>query len=220
MIGKESTAGMSAAVVELFWLPLGAGPRRQLVRLSGRVYERLMACRESRPRQLLYHSALRVRLGNDDHVVEMAPVWSSRAAERGAVAWGPVGLPWLGRSRYFRYEVRCWLHGIIDDWAYAVQSPVNIPTDLPRARRLLELVPDFPTLTWGMDELGAGDMWNSNSLISWVLTVSGHDLSTIEPPHGGRAPGWSAGLTCAALTRSSRDTAIASASRSRSPAVS
>jgi hypothetical protein len=190
------------------------------VRLSGRVYELVVARRSGRRPQPLFHSALRVRVVDQDHVVEMAPVWSSRVAERGAVAWGPVGLPWLGRSRLFRYEVRCWRHGTIDDRAYAVQSPVRIPTDEQRARRLLESVPQFPTATWGLDELGVGDMWNSNSLTSWVLAVSGHDTSTIEPPHEGRAPGWSAGLASAALTRSSRDTAIASASRSKSPVLS
>lgn len=190
-----TTAG--AAVVELYWLPLGAGPGRQLVRLSGRLYERLSAHRGGRPPQALFHSALRVWVHGEDHVVEMAPVWSSSAPGRGAVCEGPVGLPWLGRSRFFRYEVWCWRDGIIDDRAYAVQSPVLVGTDELHAARLLESVVRFPALTWGLDEKGAGERWNSNSLISWVLAVSGHDTSTIEPPRGGRAPGWNAGLACA-----------------------
>jgi hypothetical protein len=184
--------------VELYWIPLGAGPGNGLVRLSGRLYERFAAHRARRPRQALYHSALRVRLDSETYVIEMAPVWSSSLEERGTVSEGPVGLRWLGRSRLFRYEVRRWRHGIIDDRAYAVQSPVMVVTDRKRTARLLELVPAFPTATWGLDELRTGEMWNSNSLTSWVLATSGHDIDGFTPPEGGRAPGWQAGLVQAA----------------------
>ena len=152
--------------VELYWIPLGAGPGNALVRFSGRLYERLAAHRDGRPRQELFHTALRVRLGAESYVIEMAPVWSNSAEERGTVSVGPVGLPWLGRSRFFRYEVRCWRNGFIDDRAYAVQSPVSVRSDRAHAARLLDLVPLFPTTTWGRDELRTGEMWNSNSLTS------------------------------------------------------
>lgn len=190
----EATPESREGAVDLFWLPLGAGAGNQIVRLSGRVYERLAAWRDRRPRQALYHSALRVRVGDERFVIEMAPVWSNGATERGAVREGPVGLPWLGRSRLFRYEVRRWRDGTIDDIAYAVESPQRLSADHEHAARLLERVPDFPTATWGLDELGAGEMWNSNSLVSWLLPVSGHDIDAITPPAGGRAPGWHAGM--------------------------
>ena len=41
-------------------------------------------------------------------------------------------------------------------------------------------------------------MWNSNSLISWLLARSGIETAPIHPPLGGRAPGWHAGLVVAA----------------------
>jgi hypothetical protein len=41
-------------------------------------------------------------------------------------------------------------------------------------------------------------MWNSSSLIAWLLAGNGHDLDFVEPPIGGRAPGWSAGVVVAA----------------------
>ena len=62
-----------------------------------------------------------------------------------------------------------------------------------RARALLDLVDAFPNSTWGRDEQGAGEMWNSNSLTSWLLVRSGHDLTNVRPPERGRAPGWDAG---------------------------
>jgi len=62
---------------------------------------------------------------------------------------------------------------------------------------VLELVPEFPTHTWGRDELSAGEMWNSNSLASWLLARAGLGTSDIGPPPGGRAPGWEAGLIVA-----------------------
>ena len=110
---------------------------------------------------------------------------------------GPVGLRVLGCSRYFRYEVRRWCNGVIPDVAEAVASPRRLSIDADRARRVLELVAKFPAVTWGRDELHAGEMWNSNSLISWLLARTGHDTDRIQPPAHGRAPGWSAGLVIA-----------------------
>lgn len=191
--GADGSSG-DAAAVELYWLPLGAGPGNQVVRLSGHLYERMAARRGGRDPQALFHSALRVRLGGARYVIEMAPVWSSKTPDRGAVGEGPVGSRWLGRTRLFRYEVRRWRDGLIDDIAYAVDSPVSISTDPEHAARLLDQVPSFPAVTWGLDELGTGEMWNSNSLISWLLASSGHDVAGIVPPRHGRVPGWRAGL--------------------------
>ena len=60
--------------------------------------------------------------------------------------------------------------------------------------RLLDLVTDVPTPVWGRDELGLGEMWNSNSVIAWLLRHAGVDAASLSPPRGGRAPGWAAGL--------------------------
>jgi hypothetical protein len=40
-------------------------------------------------------------------------------------------------------------------------------------------------------------MWNSNSVIAWLVAQSGLPTDSIRPPAGGRAPGWQAGLTVA-----------------------
>jgi hypothetical protein len=96
-----------------------------------------------------------------------------------------------------RYEVRRWRDGIIPDVAEAVDSPHRLTDDPDCAQRLVELVSHVPTLVWGRDELGAGEMWNSNSLISWLIARSGLDVESIEPPLGGRAPGWRAGIVMA-----------------------
>ena len=183
--------------IELYWLPLGAGPGGAVVRWSGRLYETLSATRARRPRRSLYHAALLVHLDRIATAVEMAPVWSHQG-DRGVVAEGPVGSPALGRSRLFRYEVRCWNGGTIPDLTEAVGDPVLVTDDRRTARRLLDLVPDVPTLTWGRDEIHAGEMWNSNSFIAWLLARSDLDTTAIGPPAGGRAPGWDAGIRAAA----------------------
>ena len=190
------------AGVLLYWLPLGAGGH--FVRWNGRIYEALAARRNHRAARDLYHSALEVRLGPDRFVIEMAPVWTVRDAGRGVVREGPVGAPWLGRSAAFRYEVRRWRMGRIPDVADAVDSPRQVSRDVDRAERLLELVPQVPVLTWGRDELRTGDMWNSNSLISWLLVRSGHDITAISAPTHGRAPGWDAGRILAARQQLAR----------------
>jgi hypothetical protein len=112
-------------------------------------------------------------------------------------AGGAVGARWAGRFRIFRYEVRRWRDGVIPDVGEAVDSPRRLTDDADYARRLLDLVPSLPTPVWGRDELATGEMWNSNSVISWLIASSGLDPDSIQPPDGGRAPGWRAGLVVA-----------------------
>lgn len=183
--------------IDLYWIPLGAGAGGAVVRWSGRTYEAITAVLARRPRSALFHSALKVSLSGMTTAIEMAPVWIQRG-ERGVISEGPVGAHVLGRSRLFRYEVRCWRGGSIPDLAAAVGGPVRVSSDQRTAQRVLDLVPQFPTRTWGRDELGVGDMWNSNSLVSWLLARAELDTNGICPPQGGRAPGWDAGLVAAA----------------------
>jgi hypothetical protein len=181
--------------INLYWLPLGAGGHS--VRLNGRVFEAVAARFERRDRCDLYHSGLEVDVPEGRFVIEMTPIRPSDGAERGVVAEGPVGARAAGRFRLFRYEVRRWREGTIPDIAEAVDSPCRVSDDVDRARQLLELVPLVPTPVWGRDELRAGEMWNSNSLISWLIVRSGLSIESIRLPPHGRAPGWRAGIVVA-----------------------
>lgn len=181
--------------IDLYWLPLGAGGR--VVPRCGRAFERLSAARDHRSAQPLFHSALEIVREGICYVIEMAPAWSSTDPERGVVVVGPVGLRPLGRLRLFRYEVRCWPRGRIPDVAWAVGGPRRLTDRDALGARVLTQVTRVPALTWGRDDLGLGDMWNSNSLVAWLLSTSGLDTAALRPPRGGRAPGWSAGLALA-----------------------
>jgi hypothetical protein len=181
--------------VDLYWLPLGAGGH--FVRLNGRLYEAVAARLARRPVCDLYHSALEVRVPEGRFVIESAPIRAGDGPERGIVGEGPVGSRWAGRMQIFRYEMRCWRDGVIPDVAEAVDSPRRLTDDPERARQLLALAPSLPTPVWGRDELHAGEMWNSNSIIAWLIARSGLDAEAIRPPVGGRAPGWDAGLAVA-----------------------
>ena len=187
---RESRPG-----VDLYWLPLGAGGHS--VRLNGRVFEAIVARLEKRPTKDLYHSALIVTVPEGEFVIEQAPVRDGNGARRGVVAEGAVGSRWAGSLRIFRYEIRRWRDGVIPDVDEAVESPQRLTNDPVLAQRILELVPDVPTPVWGRDELQAGEMWNSNSLISWLIARSGLDVEAMHAPAGGRAPGWGAGLVVA-----------------------
>jgi hypothetical protein len=165
--------------------------------MSGRLYEALKGALEHRARLDLYHSALEITLPSHRFIIESAPIPNLRGSERGVVAEGPVGMQWLGRFRVFRYEIRVWAGGSIPDLDYAVSSPVRVVTDTERAERVIELAPHVPTPVWGRDELRTGDMWNSNSLISWLLARADIETDRLQPPAGGRAPGWDAGLVVA-----------------------
>ncbi|MGZ4612782.1 MAG: hypothetical protein ACXV1K_06365 [Kineosporiaceae bacterium] len=178
------------ASIDLYWIPLGAGG--QVVRRCGRLYEALAARLRHRAPAALYHSALEIRVPAGRYRVEQTPVPDGDGARRGVVAQGPVGLRAAGRLRLFRYEVRRWPDGAIPDGDLAVGGPRRVSTDLDAARHVLDLVPQVPTPTWGRDELGTGEMWNSNAIVAWLLERAGLDAAALAPPSGGRAPGWRA----------------------------
>jgi hypothetical protein len=186
---------VSSATVDLYWIPLGAGGH--VVRWNGKVYEAIKALVERRPRYDLYHTAIEISLPVGRFVIESAPIREDRRLERGVVGEGPVGTRWLVGFRLFRYEIRLWAGGCIPDASEAVSGPVRVSNDVATAERIVELVPSVPMLVWGRDELHTGDMWNSNSLTSWLLARGGVATSTLHPPAGGRAPGWNAGLELA-----------------------
>jgi hypothetical protein len=182
--------------IDLYWLPLGAGGH--FVKLNGRIYEAIMARRERRRPLDLYHSALVVTVPEGRYVIENAwPIPDGDGASRGVVVEGPVGIRGLGRFRVLRYEVRRWRDGLIADADEAVESPVQLSDDIGVARELLRVVGSMPPLIWGRDQLGVGEMWNSNSVIAWALARVGLPAGGIPPPQGGRAPGWVAGLALA-----------------------
>jgi len=187
---------MTQASVDLYWIPLGAGAHA--ARVSGKIYEAIAAFVQRRPRCDLFHSALEVRVPGGRFVIEQTPVPDRHGERRGVVAQGAVGTRWAGRFRVFRYEIRRWRDGEIPDVADAIASPVRLTDDIDLARRILDVLPTLPTPVWGRDELGAGEMWNSNSVIAWTLATSGLDLTAVRPPAGGRAPGWDAGRVVAA----------------------
>jgi hypothetical protein len=151
--------------VNLYWLPLGAGGHS--VRFNGLVYEAAAALLGQRP--------------EGRFVIEQTSVPDNDGAKRGVVAGGAVGTRWAGRLRIFRYELRRWRDGVIPDIAEAVESPQLLTTDPCQAQRVLDLAPSVPTLVWGRDELRAGEMWNSNSFISWLIARSGLDTDLIRP---------------------------------------
>jgi hypothetical protein len=181
--------------IDLYWLPLGSGGR--WVRWGGRLYERVMAWKEHRGPQALYHSALQVFVPEGRYVVESASAGEEPGEVRGVVATGPVGARWAGRWRLLRYEMRRWKEGVIPDLSEAVDSPRRLSNLLSEARGVLELLPSVPSLVWGRDEIRGGEMWNSNSQMAWLLEKSGLEVEKITPPKGGRAPGWKAGVVAA-----------------------
>jgi hypothetical protein len=184
-----------SAAVDLYWIPLGAGGHS--VRFNGKVYEAVVAACGHRPRFDLYHAAMVVELGPDRFTIELAPSPDAREASRGVVATGPVGARFAGRLRLFRYELRCWRGGTIPDLGEAVGGPVRLSRQPEAARRVLDLVAEVPTPVWGRDELRAGEWWNSNSVIAWLVATAGLVADDVHPPLNGRAPGWEAGLEVA-----------------------
>src|SRR4029079_8418443 len=114
--------------------------------------------------------------------------------QRHGVVEGPVGSTLAGHLRLFRYEVRRWRDGVIPDIAEAVGSPVGVSHDPAQASLIVGLVPLVPALVWGRDQEHTGAMWNSNSVIAWLLESAGLDASTLKPPSVGGVPGSTGGV--------------------------
>jgi hypothetical protein len=132
--GRDRPSVGSEALLELLWIPLGAGEKSGLVHASGRAFEAVSARLQRRARCDLFHSALVARHDGQTFAIEQAPAWGAGPGDRGVVATGPVGLRWLGRSALFRYEVRRWAGGVIPDAASAVGGPQRA-ADRRRTRR-------------------------------------------------------------------------------------
>ena len=194
-VASHVAPGQVGPGVYLYWLPLGAGAH--IVRTSGRLFEAVSARVQRRPRRDLYHSALEAVIADGRFVIEMTPIPDGNGGARGVVAEGAVGSRWTRRFRVFRYEIRRWRDGTISDRSSAIASPVRVAEGGPVAQQVLDDVALVPTAVWGRDELHAGEMWNSNSVTSWLLASVGVDTGLIEPPKNGRAPGWDAGLAVA-----------------------
>ncbi len=195
---------LARAGIHLYWLPLGAGGVG-FIRLNGRIYEAAKAQVEQRRPLDLYHTALEMRLPEGRFTVENAwPSPDADVAARGVVVEGPVFSRHLGRFRPFRYEVRCWRDGLIRDADEAVEVQF-LSADQAKAREILDLVATVPPLVWGRDQLETGEMWNSNSVISYLLSRSGFDAESIRAPQAGRAPGWEAGILAARRMRSGQE---------------
>lgn len=185
------------AGIDLYWIPLGAGGSG-FVRFNGRLYEAIKARIEGRRPCAIYHTALQVHLPEGRFVLEtMWPSPDGDTDSRGVVVEGAVGSQQLGRLRTFRYEVRRWSNGVLPDADEAIGGPQRVSDDADQAGRLLEMATSVPPLIWGRDQMGTGEMWNSNSVISWLLVRVGLPIERVRPPDGGRAPGWDAGISIA-----------------------
>ena len=99
MRSQVNTAACADATIDLYWLPLGAGGH--FVRWNRRVYEALIALRERRRPQDLYHSALVATVAQSRFVIEMTPVRDANSAERGVVAEGLSARDWPDGSACF-----------------------------------------------------------------------------------------------------------------------
>lgn len=188
--------------IYLYWLPLGAGGVG-FVRMNGRIYESIKARLERRQPLDLYHTALEIRVPEGRFTVENAwPSPDADVASRGVVLEGPVFSRQLSRFRPFRYEVRCWREGVIPDADEAVAVQL-LSAETEQARLLLRMVASTPAMIWGRDELGSGEMWNSNSVVAYLLIRAGVPAMSIEIPSGGRAPGWESGVELARRLKAS-----------------
>ena len=78
----------------------------------------------------------------------------------------------------------------------AAGGPQILSDDLRTAHRLLQMVGSVPALIWGRDQC-VEDMWNSNSVIPWLLTEADSQSKHLVHRAGGRAPGWQAGIAVA-----------------------
>lgn len=190
---------VTGCAIDLYWLPVGAGTSR-FQQSSLRLWEAIEAARARRPRVRLFHSALKIATGpGESYTLELTPVFTGGTVP--PLATGPVGFRGADRLRLFGYQLLCQPGDRLPDEEWATVGPTRLTEDCGVVQRVLEVAPTVPRHVWGRRVRGTGEMWTSDSVISWVLARSGIDLSAMSPPDGGRAPGWSAGLAVARRER-------------------
>ncbi|UIN29528.1 hypothetical protein [Microbacterium binotii] len=180
------------STLAVWWIPVGAGG--WLVSHASGLWERMTAAREGRAARPLLHAAIEITDRRGRSVIEMAPAWSGPRTAHGVVGTGPVGLRVLGLSVCFRYEIRCWRDGTVPDLAFAPRPPRIHETSEVVTDAIIMDATNAPRHVWGRDVFGIGDMWNSNSLIAWLLTRAG---IAEHPPSDCSAPGWKCGVEAA-----------------------
>ena len=150
---RAAAALTPSCAVALWWLPLGAGESTGTVRLSGLVYERIAAWQAPRPRQPLFHAALRGRLDGMDHVIEMAPGRSKPRPGSRCRPEGPVGL--VPRSAAGRSATRSGAGRVAGSPMRRAPSRAHAEPD-DRSGRSGDCSRRWhrvPAATWGLDEL-------------------------------------------------------------------
>jgi hypothetical protein len=184
---------MDDCVVELFWLPVGAGTHLQ--RASLVAYGWCLALIQRRPRADFVHAALKVKLNDRCFTLELMPVPKRQQTE--PLMTGAVGSPLAGRLRIFRYQLLCLESDHLPDEEWAIQSPIILSTERDIAERVLDSGRDVPPYTWGRRAPGTTEMWTSDSAVAWLLCQVGLDAAALNPPAGTQAPGWLAGTQLA-----------------------
>ncbi|MBI2767264.1 MAG: hypothetical protein HYX53_15315 [Chloroflexi bacterium] len=184
---------MEDCFVDLYWLPVGAGTHFQ--RASLIAYGALLAAVTRRPRAGFVHAALKLRLDGRPYTLELMPIPARQ--ETAPFLTGPVGWRPAGRLRLFRYQLLCREGAVLPDEGWVVGSPLRLTSDCATADRVLDCARRVPPFTWGRRAKGTGEMWTSDSAVSWLLSVAGIDAAAIAVPAGMQAPGWRAGLELA-----------------------
>ena len=190
---------VASASVDLVWLPLGAGGHS--VRLNGRVYEAVAAQIGRRRRCALYHSALDVSVPEGRFVIEMAPIPDADGRARGVVAEGAVGSRRAGGCGSFATRSGAGSAGPSPTSRRRWTAPAASPTTSSVHGGCSPWCRSSRHRSGAGTSSHAGEMWNSNSLVSWLLGHADFDVDAISPPPGGRAPGWNAGLVVARRER-------------------
>ena len=192
---RDGMAPPNAAAADLYWIPLGAGGHS--VRFNGRVFEAVAAARQHRPRCDLYHAALVV---DSAAIATRSSSRRRRTPTRRAGASSPPAPSGAATSAAGACSATRCAAGAADRSRTSARRSAARPGHRPIRRSpggcSISSRPS-PTPVWGRDELHAGEMWNSNSVIAWLLATAGLPAERLHPPARGRAPGWDAGLVVA-----------------------
>ena len=143
------------------WIPLGAGGHS--VRVNGIVCEVISSLIQRRPRQRLPR-----RPGDPrpERTVRDRDDTGPERARLERVSWRGGSRDAIGRStRILRYESAGDPTASSPTWGDAVASPVRISDDPPWHSASWGCSLDAEP-TWGRDELGTGEMWTCNSVMS------------------------------------------------------
>ena len=142
------------------------------MRLNGRIFEAVGRGLEQRDRVRPLPLRMVVRVPEGEFVIEQAPVGTERELAASSPK-APVGSRWARADSDLPLRDPPLARWRDPGRRRGGRQPAAADRGFPLRAGRARSCANVPMPVWGRDELGTGEMWNSNSVVAWLIARSG-----------------------------------------------